>query len=68
MRQYRWLAAERLERDGVVYWKLTFDLVGGNDGTIRLAMDPLPEPFSAQDKRRLYSEEEVNLLKLRSSS
>jgi hypothetical protein len=65
VKEYRWIEAEWSEKERIGYWKLTFDQVGGGEGTILLALDPLPEPFASQDRERYYSEEDLGVLTLR---
>jgi hypothetical protein len=63
MVEYRWILAEPIDsKEGLRYWRLEFDEVGGPGGEIYLVADPLPEPFAALDRERLYTQAEVDLL------
>jgi hypothetical protein len=61
MTEYRLTAAERGEKHGVSWWILFFD--DGADGEIVLSPDPPPAPFSLSDRRRRYSEAEMDVLR-----
>jgi hypothetical protein len=63
MTQYRWIAADRSTKDGVEYWRLMFDVVGGGEGELILALDPLPPPFDTFDRERFYSEDDLDVLR-----
>jgi hypothetical protein len=63
MTEYRWILAEPTDtKEGLRYWRLEFDEVGGSGGEIYLVDDPLPEPFAGFDRERFYTQEEVDLL------
>jgi len=64
MTKYRWIGKEPSEKDGVRYWKLTFDAVGVSQGEVIQALDPLPEPFAGgPTPERFYTEEEMETLR-----
>jgi hypothetical protein len=63
MTQYRWIAADRSTNDGVEYWRLMLDVVGGGEGELMLALDPLPPPFHNFDRERSYSEDDPEVLR-----
>lgn len=67
MTRYRWIAAERTTMDGIDYWRLMFDVVGGGEGDVILAPDPLPSPFDAFDRERFYTDEELDSLPRRAT-
>jgi hypothetical protein len=63
MTEYRWILAEPTDtKEGLRYWRLEFNEVGGSGGEIYLVDDPLPEPFASFDRERFYTQEEVDLL------
>lgn len=66
MTEYRGIEAEPSEKNGVRYWKLAFDAVGDGDGALFFALDPLPEPFAGFDRERLYTENDLEVLRRRS--
>jgi hypothetical protein len=63
MTRYRLIGADKLEKDDIPYWKLTFDGEGDAEGTILFASDPPPDPFAGLDTSRTYTDADLSVLR-----